>query len=70
MAAVHGHAINYVVSGAKHWFLIPPAHAFYSRKPIGEWIKKDLPGLVAAGVPILRCVQTAGTIGTKTHDPP
>eukprot|EP00747_Dinoflagellata_sp_TGD_P115557 gnl/TRDRNA2_/TRDRNA2_172186_c0_seq4.p1 gnl/TRDRNA2_/TRDRNA2_172186_c0~~gnl/TRDRNA2_/TRDRNA2_172186_c0_seq4.p1 ORF type:complete len:849 (+),score=107.03 gnl/TRDRNA2_/TRDRNA2_172186_c0_seq4:197-2548(+) len=62
-APVHFHdtAVNYIVYGTKHWFLIPPAHARYMRKPIGLWVREDLPQLEAWNVPVLRCVQHAGT---------
>lgn len=58
----HGDAFNYIIYGKKHWFLIPPNHTIYSRKPIGRWIKEDLPRLKKGGTPVLQCVQNAGTV--------
>ena len=63
---------------ALQWFLVPPAHAFYSRKPIGEWIETDLPGLEVSGhglqLPSLWRIPTAaarltGGAGRRRPDP-
>lgn len=58
----HGDAVNYIIYGQKHWFLMPPNHTIWSSKPIGQWVKEDLPGLRRDGIPVLQCVQNAGTV--------
>lgn len=63
----HSHAFNYIAYGRKHWFLIPPRDAVYSRKPVGRWLAEDLPALEAEGVPVHRCVQPAGTAFFAPH---
>jgi|EP01046_Picozoa_sp_COSAG06_P027281 hypothetical protein len=47
------------VSGRKLWLLWPPAKAFYSKKPILDFVREDLPNLAQEDRP-LTVVQEAG----------
>jgi hypothetical protein len=42
---VHFHcdAWNTIAYGSKRWFLSPPAHAIFSKKPINQWLEQDYP---------------------------
>lgn len=54
---IHSDALNYVVTGSKRWFILPPQDAIYSRKHISDWVRNDL-----ENTPLkpLECVQNAG----------
>ena len=44
-APVHFHcdAWNTIAFGSKRWFLTPPSHAIFSKKPIKQWLQHDYP---------------------------
>ena len=62
-APMHMHvaAFNVAVVGRKRWFLVPPSHNFWSRKPVSRWVAEDYPQL-ASTEPVFECVQHPGDI--------
>jgi len=62
-APMHMHvaAFNAALVGRKRWFFSPPAHNFWSRKPVSEWLAHDYPA-TPAGAPLFECTQHPGDI--------
>ena len=58
----HFHAINVLVAGSKHWFILPPADAVYSKDHIADWVAHELPKVRARGAVVLECEQRAGDL--------
>lgn len=59
----HGNALNYLAYGQKFWVLVPPENATYMRQSLSTWLHENssLPWSTVGGVPVLRCVQDAGS---------
>lgn len=55
----HGHAINTMAFGEKHWFLLPPDEAFYSTLPASEFVPGVLRGNESS---TWQCTQFSGDI--------
>eukprot|EP00055_Hartaetosiga_balthica_P015073 m.86761 g.86761 ORF g.86761 m.86761 type:complete len:768 (-) comp8771_c0_seq2:285-2588(-) len=58
---VHSGAWNALVFGRKRWYLVPPAHAFYSIEHPRDFVEEVLPGLKTAKA-VLECVQESGDV--------
>ena len=43
-ASVHFHtpALNVLVHGRKRWYMLPPKHALYSKRPITPWLADNV----------------------------
>ena len=55
-APMHMHvgAFNAAIVGRKRWFFVPPAHSFWSRKPVAAWFADEYPHLNPK-VPVFEC---------------
>lgn len=57
----HCHAMNALIHGAKRWFLLPPASAFFSNTPMKLWVENELAKLPLTQQPI-EVLQNAGDL--------
>ena len=58
---MHGDAWNACAYGKRQWFLFPPERALYSKVPMREWVREELPKLTEAEQP-LQCTQGASDL--------
>jgi len=61
-AHFHGHAVNTLAYGAKHWYLYPPSKAFYSTTPAYQFSKNKNESASGNEEEALECTQMAGDI--------
>ena len=59
----HVEAFNAAFAGRRRWFIVPPSHNFWSRKPVRDWLATDYQAMRDnASLPLLECVQYPGDI--------
>eukprot|EP00043_Microstomoeca_roanoka_P018235 m.194015 g.194015 ORF g.194015 m.194015 type:complete len:169 (-) comp16787_c2_seq5:1448-1954(-) len=58
---VHSGAWNALVYGRKHWYLLPPSEAFYSKQHPREFVQDILPELKTRSA-VLECIQESGDV--------
>eukprot|EP00050_Salpingoeca_kvevrii_P023101 m.137929 g.137929 ORF g.137929 m.137929 type:complete len:202 (-) comp9942_c0_seq5:78-683(-) len=61
----HGHAVNELIYGMKHWVLLPPEQGWFSSVPAHSWFPEELSHLRSdrpGETQLLECTQRSGDL--------